>query len=201
MLSFSGPALAPTTRAAARPRKVHSKVLTSGQRRSPRRRSHHLAAVSRGLACLGATSCALVRPSDEKSESATGASHVLSGRTAALARRGIAIWDRVPRAGVVRHDVASLPAPSRAVRCSEMPKSSTFRTSRVASRRVGDLSGSWLSVRACIPRSQCLRTAAASGVSWAVPPQCLARRRHSVHRTRATCPPAGAPPEANLNFN
>ena len=53
------------------PRIAHSKVLTSGQRRSPRRRSQHLAAVSLGLACLRARSCALVRPSDKKSESAT----------------------------------------------------------------------------------------------------------------------------------
>ena len=96
------------------PRKVHSKVLTSGQRRSPRRRSQHLTALALGLACLEATFCALVRPSDEKSDSATGASHVLSARTAALARRGIAVWDRVPREGVVRNDVASLPAQSRA---------------------------------------------------------------------------------------
>ena len=38
---------------------------------------------------------------------------VLSARTAS-ARHGIAVWDQVPRAGVVRDDVASLPAPSRA---------------------------------------------------------------------------------------
>ena len=88
-------------------------MLTSGQRRSPRRRSQHVAAVALGLACLGATSCALVRPSDEKSESAPGAAHVSSAGTPALARRGIAIWEQVPSARVVRHDVASLTAPSR----------------------------------------------------------------------------------------
>ena len=71
-------------------------------------------AVNLDLACLGATFFALVRPSDEKSESATGAAHVLSAGTHALTRRGIAVWDRVPREGVVRNDVASLPAPSRA---------------------------------------------------------------------------------------
>ena len=30
------------------------------------------------------------------------------------ARHRIAVWDQVPRAGVIRHDVASLEAPSRA---------------------------------------------------------------------------------------
>ena len=117
------------------PRIAHSKVLTSGQRRSPRRRSQHLAAVTLGLACLRARSCALVRPSDEKSESATGAARVLSAGTAALTRHGIAIWYRVPRAGVVRNDVVSLLAPSRATgsatvrnpaSSSDMPKSPTF---------------------------------------------------------------------------
>ena len=37
-----------------------------------------------------------------------------SSRTAALAPHRIAVWEQVLRAGVVRHDVASLPAPSRA---------------------------------------------------------------------------------------
>ena len=96
------------------PRKVHSKVLTSGQRRSPRRRSQHLTALALGLACLEATFCALVRPSDEKSESALSAAHVFSVGTAALARHGIAVWVQVPGAGVITNDVASLPAPSRA---------------------------------------------------------------------------------------
>ena len=89
-----------------------------------------VAAVTLGLAHLGATFCALVRPSDEKSESATGAAHVLCAGMAVSARRGIAVWDRVPRAGVVRNDVASLSAPSRAAGsatareasgCSDMP--------------------------------------------------------------------------------
>ena len=59
------------------PRIAHSKVLTSGQRRSPRRRSQDVVAVTVGLACLGATSCALIRPSEAKSGSAFRASHVL----------------------------------------------------------------------------------------------------------------------------
>ena len=42
-----------------------------------------------------------------------GSSHVLSAGTAASARHGIAVWDQVPRAGVVRYVVASLPAPLR----------------------------------------------------------------------------------------
>ena len=114
-------------------------MLTSGQRRSPRRRSQDLAAVSLGLAYLEATSRALVRPSDEKSQSATGAAHVSSAGTAALARHGIAVWDRVPRAGVVRNDIASPSAPPRAAgsatarnaaSSSDMPKSSTFARRR-----------------------------------------------------------------------
>ena len=100
-----------------------------------RRRFQDVAAVILGLACLGATSCAPVRPSDENSESAPGAAHVVCAGTAARQRRGIAIWDQVPRAGFVRNDVASLPAPSRAAgiatarnaaRRTDMRKSSTF---------------------------------------------------------------------------
>ncbi len=126
------------------PRKVHSKVLTSGQRRSPRRRSQHLTALALGLACLEATFCALVRPSDEKSESALSAAHVFSVGTAALARHGIAVWVQVPGAGVITNDVASLPAPSRAAgsatarnaaRCSDMPKSLTFARRRLTRGR------------------------------------------------------------------
>ena len=59
------------------PQNAHAKVLTSGERRSPRRRSEHVAVVIFSLVCLEATSCALVRPSDEKSESATRTAHVL----------------------------------------------------------------------------------------------------------------------------
>ena len=45
---------------------------------------------------------------------ATQAAPALSAGTAALARRGIAIWEQVPRSALVRHDVASLSARCRA---------------------------------------------------------------------------------------
>ena len=45
---------------------------------------------------------------------ATQAAPALSAGTAALARRGIAIWERVPRSTLVMHDVASLSARCRA---------------------------------------------------------------------------------------
>ena len=166
-------------------------MLTSGRRRSPRRRYQDLAAVTRGLACLGATSCALVRPSDEKSESACtpGASHVLGAGTAALARRGIAVWDQVPRAGVVRNDVASLSAPSRAAgsatartaaRCSDMPKSSTFAHRRSPRGRFEQ----YLAVGSRLARLGAAACALRrpSGTNSAVPPRCLAGRSKSVAR-------------------
>ena len=45
---------------------------------------------------------------------ATQAAPALSAGTAALARRGIAMWEQVPRSAIVRHDVASLSARCRA---------------------------------------------------------------------------------------
>ena len=45
---------------------------------------------------------------------ATQAAPALSAGTAALARRGIAIWEQVSRSALVRHDVASLSARCRA---------------------------------------------------------------------------------------
>ena len=116
-------------------------MLTSGQRRSPRRRSQDVAAVIFGLACLGATFCALVRPSDEKTRGRELCAALdLYGGTVALARRGVAVWDRVPRAGVVKNDVAILPEPSRAAgsetarnaMSSSDPKIVDFRASQVA---------------------------------------------------------------------
>ena len=45
---------------------------------------------------------------------ATQAAPALSAGTAALARRGIATWEQVPRSALVRHDVESLSARCRA---------------------------------------------------------------------------------------
>ena len=70
------------------------------------------------------------------------------------AHHGIAIWDQVRRAGVVRHDVASLSAPSRAdgsaaARNAVGAKTcQNCRLSGVACRRVGGLSNIWRSIRA-----------------------------------------------------
>ena len=112
-----------------------------------------------------------------------------SAGTAALARRGIAVWDRVPRAGVVRNDVASLSAPSRpdgsatarnAVSSSDMRKSSTFGRRRSPRGRferhlvVGSRQAH-LRAAACALRRP-------SGTNSAVPPRCLAGRSKSVAR-------------------
>ena len=164
-------------------------MLTSGQRRSPRRRSQDVAAVTCGLARLGATSCALVRPSDEESESATRTAQFLCARTAALARRGTAVWDQVSRAGVVKHHVASLSAQSRAagsatarnaVSSSDMPKSSTFEhckspRGRFERRLAVDSRRTHLGATTCALRRP-------SETNLAVPPRCLAGR--SLFRRR-----------------
>ena len=59
-------------------------------------------------------------------------------RAAALARRGIAVWEQAPRPGIVRHDVVSIPALYRAAgsatarhaRAARTLKSSTFSRRR-----------------------------------------------------------------------
>ena len=110
-----------------------------------------------------------------------------------MARRGIAVWDQVPHAGVVRNGVASLPAPSRAAesavarnaaRCSDMPKSSTFARCR-------SLRGRFERHLAVGSRQAHLRAAACalrrpSGTNSAVPPRCLAGHSKSVPRAART---------------
>ena len=106
--------------------------------------------------------------------------HVLSAVTPALARRGIAIRDRVPRAGVVRNDVVSLLAPSRATgsatvrnpaSSSDMPKSPTFARRKSPrgwfERRLAV--GSRL---ACLGATTCALQRP-SGANSAPPPRCL----------------------------
>ena len=119
---------------------------------------------------------------------ATQAAPALSAGTAALARRGIAIWEQVPRSALVRHDAASLCARCcvagsatvrNAVR-SQPAEIVDFRASQVAARAIRAATGGWIAPDT--PGSHYLRTAAAVGCELGTAATVLGRLTRSAAR-------------------
>ena len=119
---------------------------------------------------------------------ATEAAPSLSAGTAALARRGIAIWEQVPRSAFVRHGVASHSARCRAAgsaiarnaarsQCAEIVD---FRVSQVAVRATRAAIGGWITPST--PRSHHMRTAAAVGGELGTAATVLGRPRGGAAR-------------------
>ena len=128
-----------TNNRAATLRKIRTKVLTSEQRRSLRRRSQHLAAVNLGLACLRATSCALVRPANEKSEfralgGGRGAHVSSSGWTARDGSMSRSATQRDPEAYMPRRRLCAIEKDGSLACELQRTRRRTLRTRRNASR-------------------------------------------------------------------